>query len=99
MPPHPHAGPPAPRPSPAAECLETYIPLFRFKLFPPLLDGDRLLEQVTLLVLDLTFLSLEATGQRGAIPQPAGMASKGGKPVGWRGVCFRDPAVLQMLGI
>lgn len=42
----------------------------------------------SLWVADLTFLIVEPMRQRWSAPQPAGMTSKGGKPVGWRGACL-----------
>ena len=74
--------PPALCPSPAAECLEPYVLLFKFKLLLPL-DAEHLLEQLTLWILDLHFLIVEATEQWRSAPQPAGMASERGKHVGW----------------
>ena len=77
--------PPALCPSPAAECLEPYVLLFKFKLLLPL-DAENLLEQLNLWIPDLHFLIVEATEQQRSVPQPAGMASEGGKLVGWGGV-------------
>ncbi|KAF6104301.1 hypothetical protein HJG60_011279 [Phyllostomus discolor] len=70
--------PPALHPSPAAECLEPYILLFKFKLLLPL-DAEHLLEQGTLWIPDLHFLVVEATGQWRSASQPAGMASEGAR--------------------
>ena len=87
--------PPALRPSPAAECLEPYVLLFKFKLLLPL-DAEHLLEQVTLWILDLHFLIVEAPGQWRSVPQPAGMASEGGKLAGWGAAVLETALTLKI---
>ncbi|XP_054445123.1 LOW QUALITY PROTEIN: NUT family member 2G-like [Pteronotus mesoamericanus] len=71
---------PALGPSPAAECLESCILLFKFKLFPPL-DAEHLLEQVTLQFPCSSFLIAEAARPRWSVPRPAGMTSQGASAV------------------
>ena len=69
--------------------------LFKFKLLLPL-DAEHLLEQVTLWILDLHFLIVEAPGQWRSVPQPAGMASEGGKLAGWGAAVLETALTLKI---
>lgn len=94
--PHPHPGE-GPCPSPAAECHESCVlPLFRFKLSLLDMGPEHLLEQLTVRGLDVTLVTVEAARQ--PCPLPVGMASEGGKPIGWVGR-VQVRAIREILGI
>lgn len=92
MPPHPHPGqrPSAP-PPPQNVMSPAFYPCWDSNFSLLNLAPERLLERLTVWVLDVTILTVGAAGQ--LHPLPVGMASEGGKPVGWVG-CVRVPEIL-----